>query len=83
MSARRPAAEHPASPAPPQWVDRVLAEYAASPPRTGDAELDAIAAALFVEDVFAIAVRDDEISDGALGTPRAVETFVRSRLGLI
>ncbi|SES00378.1 hypothetical protein SAMN05443377_1281 [Propionibacterium cyclohexanicum] len=66
----------------PRWVARVLAEFDASPPRTGDAHLDLIATAIFLEDVFAISVRDEEITAELMGSPTAVGDFVRTRLGL-
>lgn len=82
MSARRPAADRAGAPPTRQWVENALGEFAASPPATGDAELDAVATAIFVEDVFAISLRDDDITPENLGSPRAVESFVLHRLGL-
>lgn len=82
MLAKRPAADRAGVPATRHWVENVLGEYAASPPRTGDAELDVVATAVFVEDVFAITLHDDDISVENLGTPGAVEDFVLGKLGL-
>lgn len=82
MSAKRPAADRAGAVTARQWVENALGEYAASPPRTGNAELDVVATAVFVEDVFAITLHDDDISVENLGTPGAVEDFVLGKLGL-
>ena len=43
-------------------------------------EISLLEAALFVEDVFGFILSDEEICEGTLGTPEAIERFVLEKL---
>ncbi len=63
-------------------VDRILIEWEAVRDRTVDADLQAIEAALFLEDTFDVVVSDNDIDHltlGTLGDLRAVLALHRGR----
>ena len=62
-------------------VDRILSEYDAQRDPAGDPGLEALKAAIFVEDVFGITLSDDEITPDVLGSASALRALVTSRLG--
>lgn len=55
-------------PSPPDEVDRALAEFARLRDPSGDRQLEAVKAAIFLEDVFHVVLRDEEIDLDHLGT---------------
>lgn len=66
---RRPATE-------PDDVDRVLAEYAALRDPDDDPELEAVKAAIFLEDAFDVRLTDADIDLAAIGTPEGMRRVV-------
>jgi hypothetical protein len=65
----------------PDLVARVLADYEALRDPAGDAELEAVKAAIFVEDVFGFTLSDAEIDPARLGTAEALHALVVRRAG--
>lgn len=63
----------------PSQVGRLLHEYEASRDRAGDPELEAVRAAVFLEDVFGIALSDAEIDPDVLGTEDGMRAVVLRR----
>ena len=59
-----------------------LGEFSRTYQDAGNDEMALLEVALFVEDVFGIALSDDEICEKNLGTHRATEKFVREKLTL-
>ena len=57
-------------------ADQVIGEYDALRDPAGDPELEAVKAALFVEDVFGVALSDEEIDLGVLGTAAAMRALL-------
>jgi serine acetyltransferase len=66
---RRPARE-------PDAVDRAVAEYAALRDPAGDPELEAVKAAIFLEDAFDVVLSDAEIDLEVIGTPEGMRRVV-------
>jgi hypothetical protein len=64
-----------------ELVDQILLEYDSVRDPAGDPELEALKAAVFVEDVFGIVLSDDEIDPEQLGSSGAMRAFVIRRLG--
>lgn len=67
---RRPA------PARDEQVDRALAEYARLRDPAGDRQLEAVKAAIFLEDVFDVVLREDEIDPDRLGTAEGMRAVL-------
>lgn len=63
-------------------VDQILQEYEAVRDSSGDPELEALRAAVFVEDVFGIRLCDAEINSDTLGTFDAMRAVLLDRLGV-
>jgi serine acetyltransferase len=66
---RRPAPE-------PDELDRVLAEYTALRDPDGDPELEAVKAAIFLEDACGVRLDDAEIDLAVIGTPEGMRRVV-------
>lgn len=62
-------------------VDQILPEYEAVRDPTGDPELEALKAAVFVEDAFGILLSDSEIDPRLLGSADAMRALVLRKLG--
>ena len=67
---RRPAPERD------EQVDRALAEYARLRDPAGDRQLEAVKAAIFLEDVFDVVLREDEIDPDRLGTAEGMRAVL-------
>lgn len=61
--------------------ETLLDDYLMARSESGDAELFAIEAAIFVEECFGITLKDDEIVVENLGTPDALSRLVHARAG--
>ncbi|HQZ84118.1 MAG TPA: hypothetical protein PLB21_00630 [Actinomycetota bacterium] len=62
----------------PDLMDQILKEFVASRESSGDAMLDAVQAALFLEDVFGVLLADADITPELLGSQHAIrQTLVR------
>ena len=70
---RRPA---PARDEASEQVDRALAEYARLRDPAGDRHLEAVKAAIFLEDVFDVVLREDEIDPDQLGTAEGMRAVL-------
>lgn len=62
-------------------VDQVLAEYEHQRKAHADPALEAVRTAIFVEDVFGITLRDDQIDPAVLTDPAALRVLVSSAAG--
>lgn len=62
-------------------VDRLLEEYGATRDPAADPELEAVRAAVFVEDVFDVTLSDDEIDPAVLCHPAALRALLARRRG--
>ena len=60
-------------------ADQILREYDALRDPAGDPDLEAVKAAVFVEDVFGITLSDAEIELGLLGSPAAIRALLARR----
>jgi hypothetical protein len=61
-------------------VEKVLSEYEELKGSTGDPELDAVGAAIFLEDAFGIVLSEAEIDPAGLADPSAVRRLVAAKL---
>jgi hypothetical protein len=61
-------------------IDQILQEYEAVRDPSGDPELEALRAAVFVEDVFGISLTDAEITLDSLGTRDATRSVILRHL---
>ena len=61
-------------------VERLLTEYASAAVSSGDVELDAVRAAIFLEDAFGIVLTDGEIIPARLGTPEAMAALLHEKV---
>ena len=59
-----------------EQVDRALAEYARLRDPAGDRHLEAVKAAIFLEDVFDVVLRDQEIDPDQLGTAEGMRAVL-------
>ena len=59
-------------------IDHVLAEYEHQRKAFVDPELEAVRAAIFVEDVFGLILSDDQIDPAVLTDPAALRELVAS-----
>lgn len=59
-----------------EQVDRALAEYARLRDPAGDRHLEAVKAAIFLEDVFDVVLREDEIDPDQLGTAEGMRAVL-------
>lgn len=57
-------------------IDQVLAEYEHQRKAYADPALEAVRTAIFVEDVFGITLRDDQIDPAVLTDPAALRVLV-------
>lgn len=78
---RRAPAPQAAAPEPepgpdPAHVDRALAEYARLRDPSGDRHLEAVKAAIFLEDVFHVVLREEQIDPDLLGTAEGMRTVL-------
>lgn len=64
------------------WVDEVLDDFERSRLSTGDPMLDAVQAAILLEDVFGVTLADTDITPESLGSPEAVRGTLRRLQGL-
>lgn len=64
------------------WVDQVLADFDASRLSTGDPMLDAVQAAILLEDVFGVTLADSDITPESLGSTAAIRETLRRLQGL-
>lgn len=62
-----------------EWVDKALDDFAKSHASSGDATLDAVQTAIFLEDVFEVVLSDAEINVQNLGSPEAVRRMLARR----
>jgi hypothetical protein len=65
----------------PEQVDRILGEYDFTQDLSVDSELEAVRAAVFIEDVFNIRLTDAEIDPALLGSAETMRTLVLRKLG--
>ncbi len=63
-------------------MEALLDDYFSLPPRSGDPELAAVDAALFLEQTFGIRVPEEAISPERLGSPEAVRKAVLEGAGI-
>lgn len=61
-------------------IDSILEDYMVSHDRSGDPELDAVAAALFLEETFGITLSDADIDPSVLGTQVSMRSLVARSL---
>ncbi|MBD3923141.1 serine acetyltransferase [Nocardioides cavernae] len=72
-----PAAEQAQAQGPdPAHVDRALAEYARLRDPSGDRHLEAVKAAIFLEDVFHVVLREEQIDPDLLGTAEGMRAVL-------
>lgn len=64
------------APEPDAQVDRALAEYARLRDPSADRHLEAVKAAIFLEDVFDVVLREDEIDPDQLGTAEGMRAVL-------
>jgi len=64
-------------------VEQVLRDYDALHRPDADPELEAVRAAILVEDVFDVVLSDTEIDPAVLGDPSAVAALVARRRGTV
>lgn len=64
----------------PSQAEEILREYDAARDPAGDPELEAVKAAVFIEDAFGITLSDSEIDHDVLGTRAGMRAIVMSRL---
>lgn len=64
------------------WVDQVLADFDASRLSTGDPMLDAVQAAILLEDVFGVTLADSDITPESLSSTAAIRETLRRLQGL-
>ncbi len=65
----------------PDEVDRLLEEYDATRDPAADPELEAVRAAVLLEDLFDVTLTDDEIDPAVLGHPAAVRALLARKRG--
>ena len=65
----------------PDEVDRLLEEYDATREADADPQLEAVRAAVFVEDVFDVTLSDDEIDPAVLCHPAALRALLAGKRG--
>ena len=63
-------------------VRKRIAEYAGMRPAPGSDDVAQVEAAMFIENVFGIALTDDDMNETTLGTHDAIEAFVLTKLGV-
>ena len=63
----------------PERVEEMLADHARLQDATGDPELDALRAAIFLEDTFGIVLTDAEIDPDLLGTAEGMRELLARR----
>jgi hypothetical protein len=63
----------------PSYVERVLREFQALRDPAGDPALEAVKAAVFLEDVFGITLEETEIDPELLGTEVGMRAVLRRR----
>ncbi|MDR7252418.1 serine acetyltransferase [Nocardioides sp. BE266] len=73
---RRPVAADPVADEKAARFDRALAEYARLRDPAGDRHLEAVKAAIFLEDVFDVVLREDEIDPDQLGTAEGMRAVL-------
>jgi hypothetical protein len=59
-----------------EQVERALTEYARLRDPAGDRHLEAVKAAIFLEDVFDVVLREDEIDPDQLGTAEGMRAVI-------
>lgn len=64
---------------PPDAVDRAVEEYSRLRDPEGDRELEAVKAAIFLEDAFDVVLRDEDIDLDLLGTPEGMRSVLARR----
>jgi hypothetical protein len=64
-------------------VEQVLRDYAALRRPDADPELEAVRAAILLEDVFDVALSDAEIDPAVLASPPVVATLVARLRGIV
>jgi len=62
-------------------LDRVLSEFGSLPRGRADPQLDAIEAALFLEDSLSLRLSDADMTPENLGGTERIERFARERVG--
>ena len=73
---RRPAPAQAPDDGADEQVDRALAEYARLRDPAGDRHLEAVKAAIFLEDVFDVVLREEEIDPDQLGTAEGMRAVL-------
>ena len=66
----------------PERVEEMLADHGRLRDATGDPELDALRAAIFLEDAFGIVLTDAEIDPDLLGTAEGMRELLARRNGV-
>lgn len=74
-------AKHDEAPRPADEVDRLLREYDAIRDPDADPELEAVRAAVFVEDAFDVTLTDEEIDPAVLCHPAALRALLARKRG--
>jgi hypothetical protein len=64
-------------------VEQILRDYAALPRCDADPELEAVHAAILIEDVFGVTLSDAEITPALLAGPSAVAALVARLRGAV
>ena len=65
----------------PEFVDAALEDYARLRDPAGDPELEAVKAAIFLEDVFGVTLTDAQIAPDVIGSPDGMRSVVPTRHG--
>lgn len=65
----------------PEFVDAALEEYALLRDPAGDPELEAVKAAIFLEDVFGVTLTDVQIAPEVIGSADGMRSVVTGRHG--
>jgi hypothetical protein len=65
----------------PDFVDAALEDYAGLRDPAGDPELEAVKAAIFLEDVFGVTLEDAQIAPDVIGSPAGMRSVVTSGHG--
>ncbi len=65
----------------PDFVDAALEDYAGLRDPAGDPELEAVKAAIFLEDVFGVTLTDAQIAPDVIGSPAGMRSLVTDRHG--
>ena len=60
----------------PDFVDAALADYARLRDPAGDPELEAVKAAIFLEDVFGVTLTDAQIAPDVIGSDAGMRSLV-------